>query len=50
MNTDFLDKYCKKEFGHIDWQMSWDAEGNLVITFFKKPRKEFLKDLEGERR
>ena len=44
MNSDLLDEYCEAEFGHTDRAMSWDADGNMVITFHKKPTKEYLSD------
>lgn len=40
MNSDLLDEYCESEFGHTDWEVTWDADGNLVVTFFKKAREE----------
>jgi hypothetical protein len=44
MNSDLLDEYCEAEFGHTDWAMNWDADGNLVITFHKEPTKEYWSD------
>lgn len=35
MNSDLLDEYCEQEYGHTHWAMSWDDEGNMVVTFFK---------------
>jgi len=52
MNSDLLDEYCEEMFGHTDWVMSWDNDGNLVITFHKEPRKEYWSDFiveEGQR-
>jgi hypothetical protein len=46
MNGDLLDEYCDNEFGHADWQMNFDADGNMVVTFFKEARPEYLADLE----
>ena len=40
MNSDLLDKYCHAEFGHDDWEMKTDKNGNCVITFFKQKRDE----------
>lgn len=48
MNSDLLDEYCEAEFGHTDWAMSWDADGNLVITFQKEPSPDYLEELESE--
>jgi hypothetical protein len=47
-NSDLLDEYCENEFGHADWQISFDADGNTVVTFFKEARPEYLADLEDE--
>lgn len=47
-NSDLLDEYCEEEFGHTDWTMDWDEQGNIIITFFKKPRPEYLEELEKE--
>jgi hypothetical protein len=44
VNNDLLDEYCEAEFGHTDWAMNWDADGNLVITFHKEPTKEYCSD------
>jgi hypothetical protein len=48
MNSDLLDEYCEAEFGHTDWAMDWDADGNLVITFHKEPRPDYLEEQEEE--
>lgn len=42
--TDLLDEVCDQEFGHTDWEMSFDEEGNMTIKFFKQPREEYLND------
>ena len=42
MNSDLLDEYCELEYGHTDWEMDVDGEGNLIIKFFAKPRPEYL--------
>lgn len=44
MNSDLLDEYCEMEFGHKDWAMNWDADGNLIVTFNKQPTKEYWSD------
>lgn len=36
MSSDLLDEYCMQEFGHINWEMSWDDEGNMLVKFFNK--------------
>jgi hypothetical protein len=48
MNSDLLDEYCDNEFGHADWQMSFDPDGNRVVTFFKEARPEYLAEQEEE--
>ncbi len=47
-NTDLLDEFCEDEFGHADWKMDWDANGNFIVTFFKNARPEYLADLEDD--
>jgi hypothetical protein len=47
-DSDLLDEYCENEFGHADWQMSFDVDGNTVVTFFKEARPEYLANLEDE--
>ena len=44
MNSDLLDEYCQEEFGHTDWEMSWDAEMNVIIKFFANARPEWLEE------
>jgi hypothetical protein len=44
MNSDLLDEYCQEEFGHTDWARSWDADGNMVVTFHKEQTKEYWSD------
>jgi len=48
MNSDLLDMYCKDEFGHKDWAMSWDDKGNLIVTFYAEPREGYFNDEEDE--
>ena len=51
MDSDLLDEYCDNKFGHTDWEMSWDKDGNLNVTFHKEARQEYLDeqdDDEGE--
>jgi len=45
---EYLDDYCDSEFGHTDWQMTFDEQGNIVVTFFKEPRPEYLADMDEE--
>ena len=40
MSSDLLDEYCMQEFGHIDWEMSWDEDGNLIVKFYENQREE----------
>jgi hypothetical protein len=47
-NSDLLDDFCEEEFGHKDWTMDWDKNKNLIIKFYKKPRPEYLEELEEE--
>jgi hypothetical protein len=47
-NTDLLDEFSDREFGHADWKMDWDADGNCIVTFFKEARPEYLADLEEQ--
>jgi len=44
MNGNLLDEYCEMEFGHTDWSMDWDADGNMIVTFRKEPTMEYLED------
>jgi hypothetical protein len=46
--ADLLDEYCDYEFGHSDWKMDFDANGNCIVTFFFEARPEYLADLEQE--
>jgi hypothetical protein len=48
MNSDLLDEYCENYFGHTDWSMDWDEAGNLIITFHKEPRPDYLADQHEE--
>lgn len=48
MSSDLLDEYCDEKFGHTDWAMSWDEAGNLVVTFYKEARQEYLDDMAEE--
>ena len=48
MNSNLLDEYCAQMFGHEDWQMDWDKKGNLIVTFYKKARPEYLELHDGE--
>ena len=47
-NTDLLDEFSDNEFGHADWKMDWDADGNCIVTFFKEARPEYLEELQAE--
>jgi hypothetical protein len=38
MNSDLLDEYCRLEFGHIDWEITY-KDGNAHITMYEKPRE-----------
>jgi hypothetical protein len=50
MNSDYLDQFCEEEFGHLDWERTWDKEGNMVVTFYKEARLEFLEEMDEEDR
>ena len=41
MNSNLLDEYCRLEFGHIDWEITY-KDGNAHITMYDKPRPEYL--------
>ena len=47
-NSDLLDEYCEEEYGHKDWSMDWDEQGNMIVTFFKNPRPEYLEEQEDK--
>ena len=47
-NGDLLDDYCDSEFGHTDWSMTFDDDGNMICTFFKNARPEYLEELQNE--
>jgi hypothetical protein len=44
MDSDLLDEYCDNQFGHMDWEILSDADGNLMVTFFKEPREGYVPD------
>ena len=48
MNSDLLDEYCMNMFGHTNWQMDGGADGNIIITFYAKPREEEIDETTGE--
>jgi hypothetical protein len=48
MNSDLLDEYCEEQYGHKDWSMDWDEQGNMIVTFYKEPRKEYLSELDDD--
>ena len=39
MNSDLLDEYCKLEFGHTDWEVTY-KDGNAHITMYAIPRED----------
>lgn len=39
--SELLDKYCKKLYGHTDWETKL-VNGNVVVTFYAQPRAEYL--------
>ena len=41
MNSDLLDEWCELEFGHTNWSMDADDEGNIIIKFFVKSREDY---------
>ena len=45
-DSDLLDEYCEEQYGHTDWSMNWDEQGNMIVTFHKEPRKEYLSELD----
>ena len=40
MNSDLLDAYCKNLFGHTNWSMDADDDGNVIIKFYAMPRED----------
>ena len=49
-DSDLLDEYCEEQYGHTDWSMNWDEQGNMIVTFHKEPRKEYLSELDDDAR
>ena len=47
-DSDLLDEYCEEQYGHTDWSMDWDEQGNMIVTFYKEPRKEYLSELDDD--
>ena len=47
-DSDLLDEYCEEQYGHKDWSMDWDKQGNMIVTFHKEPRKEYLSELDDD--
>ena len=41
MNSDLLDEYCKLEFGHTDWEVTY-KDGNAHITMYEKARPDYI--------
>ena len=41
MDSDLLDEYCRRQFGHTDWEVRYHL-GNAHITMYAKPRPEYL--------
>ena len=39
--TDYIDAYCERVYGHTNWQFakSTDANVDVTIIIFKKPEK-----------
>jgi hypothetical protein len=48
MNSDLLDDFCDEEFGHTDWSRTWDADGNMIVTFHKEARQEYLDEQDDD--
>ena len=40
MNSDLLDAYCKNLFGHTNWSMDADDDGNVIIKFYAMPSED----------
>jgi hypothetical protein len=47
-DSDLLDEYCEEQYGHKDWSMDWDEQGNMIVTFYKEARKEYLSELDDD--
>ena len=48
MNSDLLDAYCKNLFGHTNWSMDADDDGNVIIKFYAMPSEDDDNTNEGE--
>jgi len=45
MNSDLLDEYCRLEFGHTDWEVTYE-NGNAHITMYAEPRPDYSENLD----
>jgi len=43
MNSDLLDIYCKRMFGHKDWEINF-VDGNAIVTFFRNAREDYVEE------
>ena len=48
MNSDLLDEWCELEFGHTNWSMDADDDGNIIIKFYAMPSEDDDNTNEGE--
>jgi hypothetical protein len=47
-DSDLLDEYCEEQYGHTDWSMDWDEQGNMIVKFHKEPRQCYLDEMAEE--
>ena len=47
MDSDLLDEYCRRQFGHIDWEVRYE-DGNAYITIYEKPREGYMPENEED--
>jgi hypothetical protein len=47
MDSDLLDEYCRRQFGHIDWEVHYE-NGNAYITMYSEPRPDYIPENEED--
>ena len=47
MDSDLLDEYCRRQFGHTDWEVFYE-DGNAYITMYDKPRPDYVPENEED--
>jgi hypothetical protein len=48
MDSDLLDEYCRRQFGHTDWEVFYE-DGNAHITMYDKPRPDYVSENEEDK-